>query len=958
MMDVSSGPRTVRYVTQDPIQNLRIRVTLTRLSASTRGKAAARTQHAAAKRDDAAPPADNGAADGAAPAAVAEAPQPPPREQQQQQQQQQQPLARCRPPAAQASRVFGWQEKVPSRAERTAALEQQRARAASPAGQRAAAVDVRAARLGPRARGDAAAAAGGGGGAGDGSGSGGEDGGGGGLLFTYVHTEPFCEAAETAKTVTTSGGEGRNHLMLNFWSMYIMADLGEEGSPAGSSEKVLVALRAYPDGSFDMAPGFSGPGRRYRFEDEHGGIYEYTVENASHTEAPSLERRVTKLGAALLGRAVGPRAGGGAFAGGLGGLSGAAGPPQGGLRLALCGEIVSGAGFDRDRLYVEWRLTFDPAVWTLAAPAGQPGGLEQPAAGVLAGVTQVSKAVCYPEDPSSSTPPLWVAHWAHPIEAEWVARAAPPPGRWPVLTLQVCSYDNWDRYTCEGYGWTQLDASPGSAARCVQTWKPLGTRRDRQQEFFIGGSLELADPSYVALKAPSEAAGGAPLGAILGGGGRGRAGGAPGVNKYGFQTVSSGRVKLRLHCLQQLGDGAAAAAAAAASSAASPPRGGRDAGGGPQRPRRELSLAVVLERARARLEDARAGGGGVVVRPGLAAAPPFVRRQPEDAAVDEGATVQFSVVAGGAEPLAYRWLKDGRRLRVATADSADLILVGVAPADAGQYQCKVSNGDGEASSARAVLTVRRLSRLQRVAGAGAGAGAAAASPPPGNALNWRQTVPRTLARGGGGLPYNPRAGAGLSPLPGWGGSNAGGAAAATQGEAASPALQRWGRRREGWGGSLAGSRVATPLPLGGSQAGGSAAPSPQPLSPGQQRASAPGERPRPLSAGWMQAASVSSPGGDFGSSSPRAVAQRGSDAGPGADSAAADARAASAAGGDGVEAFGTEVEELPAAATQGGGGKAVFAAAEAAGSPAAEAEGGLSRRGSGASRRVRVSDAT
>jgi hypothetical protein len=34
--------------------------------------------------------------------------------------------------------------------------------------------------------------------------------------------------------------------------------------------QVLVALRAHPDGSFDMQPGFSAPGRRYRFEDPHG----------------------------------------------------------------------------------------------------------------------------------------------------------------------------------------------------------------------------------------------------------------------------------------------------------------------------------------------------------------------------------------------------------------------------------------------------------------------------------------------------------------------------------------------------------------------------------------------------------------------------------------------------------------------------------------------------------------
>jgi uncharacterized protein (DUF3084 family) len=33
------------------------------------------------------------------------------------------------------------------------------------------------------------------------------------------------------------------------------------------------------------------------------------------------------------------------------------------------GEIVAGAGFGRDRLYVEWRLTYDPGVWQLQSQA-------------------------------------------------------------------------------------------------------------------------------------------------------------------------------------------------------------------------------------------------------------------------------------------------------------------------------------------------------------------------------------------------------------------------------------------------------------------------------------------------------------------------------------------------------------------------------------------------------------
>lgn len=58
--------------------------------------------------------------------------------------------------------------------------------------------------------------------------------------------------------------------MLNFQSMCIMADLGDEATVAGTNEKLLCVLRAHHDGSFDMTPGFSAPAQRYRFEDDHG----------------------------------------------------------------------------------------------------------------------------------------------------------------------------------------------------------------------------------------------------------------------------------------------------------------------------------------------------------------------------------------------------------------------------------------------------------------------------------------------------------------------------------------------------------------------------------------------------------------------------------------------------------------------------------------------------------------
>ncbi len=62
------------------------------------------------------------------------------------------------------------------------------------------------------------------------------------------------------------------------------------------------------------------------------------------------------------------------------------------------------------------------------------------------------------------------------------------------------------------------------------------------------------------------------------------------------------------------------------------------------RQRREVSLAVVLERARARLQEAR--GGDVALREGLVLERPYVRMQPVDMEVDEGATVELTVSAG------------------------------------------------------------------------------------------------------------------------------------------------------------------------------------------------------------------------------------------------------------------------------------------------------------------------
>eukprot|EP00878_Enallax_costatus_P019540 GHUV01020615.1.p1 GENE.GHUV01020615.1~~GHUV01020615.1.p1 ORF type:complete len:419 (+),score=117.15 GHUV01020615.1:376-1632(+) len=388
--------KTVHYVTQDPIQNLKVRVTLTRLSADQPRNNEPRRQ-ADGSADSTAGPDDQ---DTAA------------RE-----------SSRAQP--FKVARTFAWQEKVYSKAELVAAQAHMRTNQQSTTQYMS---PKRTAHFGSQSHigTDRLLTA-----SPEGC-----------ILFTYVQTDEFCERYETSKAVTTSSWESRNHLthklirdprnrqkMLNFHAMFIMADLGDQHTVAGSNEKVLCVIRTHHGGSFDTTPGFNITGQKCRFEDDHGGIYEYVIEPASHTAAPSLEKHAAKLAVAVAAQAEEIRRQSTRMD-----HMPPPGPDASAVRLVLMAELVAAAGFQRDRLYIEWQLHFDPELWILQHSEQE---VVQP--GVVQGVTHVSQMVQYPSDPSTDTPAVWVAHFAHPIEVEWVARTAPAPKDWPMLLLQVGS---------------------------------------------------------------------------------------------------------------------------------------------------------------------------------------------------------------------------------------------------------------------------------------------------------------------------------------------------------------------------------------------------------------------------------------------------------------------------------------------------------------------------------------
>ncbi len=86
-----------------------------------------------------------------------------------------------------------------------------------------------------------------------------------------------------------------------------------------------------------------------------------------------------------------------------------------------------------------------------------------------------------------------------------------------------------------------------------------------------------------------------------------------------------------------------------------------------------------------------------------AGAAPNITLQPVSQTVIAGGTVTFTVSVTGAVPLSYQWQKN--ETNVLGATSATLTLNSVTSANAGGYTVIVSNGNGNVTSAVAILTV-------------------------------------------------------------------------------------------------------------------------------------------------------------------------------------------------------------------------------------------------------------
>ncbi|XP_065054700.1 tectonic-like complex member MKS1 [Rhopilema esculentum] len=287
--------------------------------------------------------------------------------------------------------------------------------------------------------------------------------------------------------------------------MYIMADLSADDQVGTrDDEYVLCVLKIDANGQITIKPDLS-KSIPYRIEtfDQAKEIYEYFITDVSQQMTNAEKTQESNLLNELYDR----------HAEVMTSQSGLELYPQPALDeliYYIFGEIVCAKNFECDDLFVElfvdlppnWRSLRKQTSWT------------------------TQRCSINSDD---------VIHFSFPFELQLVFKYpeddSEPFVTWPTLFFEVVSWDSWQRYRKEGYGYITLPSSAGNHLVEAPTWRPCGNDTAQQmRRFFTGGAPELEDIEYVKIPPESE-------GNFL--------------SKFGFKTCSSGVVTVRMHTILQ-----------------------------------------------------------------------------------------------------------------------------------------------------------------------------------------------------------------------------------------------------------------------------------------------------------------------------------------------------------------------------------------------------------------------
>ncbi|KAJ3194983.1 Pleiotropic negative transcriptional regulator, partial [Irineochytrium annulatum] len=206
-------------------------------------------------------------------------------------------------------------------------------------------------------------------------------------------------------------------------------------------------------------------------------------------------------------------------------------PEAYGLKVCILGDITSATNFERRDVYVHYLIELADG-WSTSSESERP---------ILSSRTQVSHSTYDVETC------LWTAHFAYPIELEIVTQKPPEQVKWPRIHFEVSAIDRWERHSVEGYGSMEMPRKAGTHEILLRTWRPSGGTFAKVKTAFIGGSPELEDIGYTAYPSGFNVSLSTTFSLLM-------ALKGTRLNKYGFQTETSGEVALRLNIMHQAGN--------------------------------------------------------------------------------------------------------------------------------------------------------------------------------------------------------------------------------------------------------------------------------------------------------------------------------------------------------------------------------------------------------------------
>eukprot|EP00041_Stephanoeca_diplocostata_P025123 m.651357 g.651357 ORF g.651357 m.651357 type:complete len:509 (+) comp22675_c0_seq1:282-1808(+) len=274
-----------------------------------------------------------------------------------------------------------------------------------------------------------------------------------GGMSTFVHVNDVVTTRPTARDMS------KRVIDTPYQVMYVMADLsdvpsGEEENTDSAvldtaalagyadAEHVLCTIKIDANGVLEAYPTFNHDGRLpYRIQ-HRGSIYEYEIKHVSTDITPDeaaqeeqmvvdLHTRHQDLTANKVGKTFAsvPR------------------DVTGGVVQHVFGEIVSAKNFEYDNLYVRLVVDVPERTWTWRNRLDAQGHPTGPY------VTQISK-VCNRGSMADT------ALFSYPFELDF-ARKNDDAVSSPTLLLQVNSLDFFARHRPEGYGYIRVPMSPG-----------------------------------------------------------------------------------------------------------------------------------------------------------------------------------------------------------------------------------------------------------------------------------------------------------------------------------------------------------------------------------------------------------------------------------------------------------------------------------------------------------------